>query len=934
MSSSDKQSQKSGVFIGARDLKEEVYKILPTFDLLVKQIEQLRIGAQESKNIRKDVNNTIGIFGARGTGKTSVLYTLINKLSPDVQDSDSIMAHHNIILPIIEPDLFGDNSKIMGSVVGLLKRAVEQQLKRIQQLNLRDLEGKEGFDEYFSKGIYKSNNPLQNSLNELIEYHMYTASEYRKLLIHTYDDLATHIRKSARLLTPDIEFKEKLHWLISSFIENQRALLHLSIRKSEEEPILFLFIDDIDLKMTRSKELVEAILQYANHPNIITVLSGDYYIMQESIMLGLIQDERLSQGNLSVHFKVNAEHSIKDRKQFLAHEYLKKIIPPARRHQLLKWNINTLPKFAFGKQSLMDVMDRLLGVKNVFSYTTDGSEERMPINNSYSIFDTTPRGIINVYYHIHEINERYPDFWQKHQGFSDEEKQNWFNTVKSLIDTILLSSTTLLAKQSDIINGFIQWGHDASSTILHYSKLEEVVALNKKEDNSAIIVLDFALLLPLVIIGEIIQQLLKEVRYDEAVRNFLQNKLLLNLLKMDNLDDINLVKLGRVAKAIVNFISFQNSLFFINQIEEHSNWLIESYNKANEESIYTNEIKDQWMLLQINKLLSNDKEPDLLTNLYYDAYVTSKSKRKNRYVHNVLQFLNNTSTRRKDFVYYQSMYEYPKGQGYWRKLTTMPQYNTDYVIELFINMIIQIQTRDSDDFNHSFKDLIVNENVRSNPAASRLRTVLNKLTHNQTDSGQFKPNQINIISRLISDFYKELFNGFKRAISNEGKLRILWRDSSIINLQLNVFDKGVDGSSGTNYSKVKQEFRQLLGDYTDYNTYRNCRLLLEDLSNNFKVWYGRKEAKELSADLQAQAYLDPAILLADELWVIKNLIHYLNKVNTSVFVDTEYEQVKMEMRVKLDEAFDQAKQLATGDLKMLGMELWEDEVSGEDDDAG
>jgi GTPase SAR1 family protein len=365
---------KSEVFIGARDLGQEVYKILPTFDLVIKQIEQIRAGIKNTNRdksqsvpafyYKKDVNNTIGIFGARGTGKTSVLYTLINKLNHQVSKTFPFLIHHNIMLQIIEPDHFGDNTSIMGSIVGLLKKAVEQQLEQIQKVSLQTWGEMESFKDYLSKGIYKSNNPLQNSLNEVIEYHMYTASEYRKLLIHTYDDLATHIKKSARLLTPDIEFKEKLHKLISCLVANQCALLQLQTDEVTLEPLVFLFVDDIDLKMTRSRELVEAILQYANHPNIVTVLSGDYDILHESIMLALIQDEQLHKSNLSVHFKVNAKESIKDRKQYLAHEYIKKIIPPARRHQLLQWNENTIPNFSFDNQTLMHQLNKLLGNKS------------------------------------------------------------------------------------------------------------------------------------------------------------------------------------------------------------------------------------------------------------------------------------------------------------------------------------------------------------------------------------------------------------------------------------------------------------------------------------------------------------------------------------------------------------------------------------------
>ena len=63
----------SKVSIGARNLGiEAVRKTLPTFDLLIKQIEQIRSSSLHVGNdseIQASPNNTIGIFGKRGTEK-------------------------------------------------------------------------------------------------------------------------------------------------------------------------------------------------------------------------------------------------------------------------------------------------------------------------------------------------------------------------------------------------------------------------------------------------------------------------------------------------------------------------------------------------------------------------------------------------------------------------------------------------------------------------------------------------------------------------------------------------------------------------------------------------------------------------------------------------------------------------------------------------
>jgi len=79
-----REDDDKSIFIGARPLsKEEVKSIVPTYDALCDRIEDIR---REAKNVdkkyittNKKYNNTLALFGNRGTGKTSTMYTLIEK---------------------------------------------------------------------------------------------------------------------------------------------------------------------------------------------------------------------------------------------------------------------------------------------------------------------------------------------------------------------------------------------------------------------------------------------------------------------------------------------------------------------------------------------------------------------------------------------------------------------------------------------------------------------------------------------------------------------------------------------------------------------------------------------------------------------------------------------------------------------------------------
>lgn len=124
------------VFIGARALSEDQIKlILPTYESLKKQIDEIRKAASNKEdNKYKQYNNTISIFGKRGTGKTSILFTILEQLSKQEEI--------NILLPKIEPDLYGDNTKILGAILGFLKLEVDKINNEILSIgNCNELEG-------------------------------------------------------------------------------------------------------------------------------------------------------------------------------------------------------------------------------------------------------------------------------------------------------------------------------------------------------------------------------------------------------------------------------------------------------------------------------------------------------------------------------------------------------------------------------------------------------------------------------------------------------------------------------------------------------------------------------------------------------------------------------------------------------------------------
>ncbi|MCK9860482.1 hypothetical protein [Paenibacillus sp. ATY16] len=720
----------------------------------------------------------------------------------------------------------------------------------------------------------------------------------------------------------------------------------INVGKKEREPILFLFIDDIDLKMIRSRELMEAILQYTNHPNVVTILSGDFDILLESITLALLQDEKLPLSNLDSNFRANERESIKERKQRLAHEYIKKIIPPARRHQLLQWNENTIPHFAFGDLTLISQLNKLFISKNLFGYRLDSSPALHPIVKSFSIFDRTPRGIVNVYYHIHEMNERYSDLWRADIELDEREKRERFTIVKSLVDTILLSSTQMAAVQRDILEKFIVWGQDSKNTFLDYSKVEAIadkevtdIILKEIQDGKISSKQENSLLFPLLIIGEMIQSLLSDVRFNETECRSQQLKGLREILQLNhdsNSKESRLNRYGRIVNEFFFYISFQNSLVLTDLLLDKKEWLVHPYKKEDRFTAWTEQL-DRWLLTQINQLITKGKEEKLLSNLYYHQYVRSKqldSSLKDAQL--ILNFLTQASESNGEYVYYKSLYEYPMTNGPWGRMQTL-LVSSRFAEELFLHLIVEVNKWNDIKFNEELLALQERNNSldrsrNKKNAARQLRGILSSVIKKQqmNEEVTYTPAQKNRVDKLIVLFYEALFARLREKLSIM-QLFVEWKEEDVVNKAIKYFkNSGQDGTSETNYKKTKNKLEDTINKQETYQQYNERRFLVKKLADNYSVWYGRQEAATLLQILSREAYMAPSNLEPDELWVLRHLDVYLKQVNEAAIIDENYERIKEEMRRKLKDGFIEAMELVTMDLNDFGMNLDEDEELNED----
>ncbi|THF79466.1 hypothetical protein [Cohnella fermenti] len=958
------------VIIGARALGEQVYKIMPTYDLLLEQLQEIRSAAADylsggqrgrEELSKQDFNNTLGIFGPRGTGKSSALYTLRVELAQDKS---------NILLPLIEPDNFGDNTKIIGSIVGLLCKEGNALLDRMRCMDLPRCDTSEAspLGSYFNNGTLKPNNPLKQIMDDTIEYHLYTERQYRDVLVQNYADLGTHIRKSERLLIPDIEFKKKLMALVDTIVDVQKSMVGKGNGSKRDMsatganppiPLIYIFIDDIDLKTSKTRELMDALLQYVNHPNIVTVLSGDYDILTESIILALLQDEPLRELGLGAYKSLKSENeensekalTILGRKSKLAHEYLKKTIPPARRHQLVKWNEQTIPGFAFGEETLLAQLVKLLGEWSIFSYMADvdhsdrtgkpGNTNKTvskPLTKSYIIFDERPRGIVNAYYHLNQL-------LKARQEGREIKPEHQFQLVKAFVDTLILSNSRLLPHQGFIYERFLLWGSEAGSSAIRYDTLDELKGNGELEKELA------SLRTALYVIGELIRSLLPGAAYDSPAYLKWRRSVVDELLKRP-------AELVDIADARIKELFLQRNqhadyrLFFLAEAlavladPEVSGLLVEFMSDS-----HVQWYKSQWeadnaqaqdeltirtihtLLLKEEKMRERGKSTNsLLDELYQQAYNGQADERSDlaNFSINLLEAL---CAETAEIVTAERQFK-PLLDTWDQELVSLqiknkwPEYMELQVKRsLFLNSLISIKKAAA----------IKYEFDKSAAHIGRMLTLINRERENE-EAGQPSnvPDAIYLtLENKMKDFAKTVKDKWLKP-----KAELEVELDQIEPRAIEAFRADPDGLSYTRYKETKGLVKRVLYPDGENKATRAtfasyCKMLrsVENLSQNNRVYYGRKQAAAFLPFLRNAAYFSTTTILKDEdKAAIQQYAKYVGANQIEMEQDA-YEGAKKYIKEKLEEAHEHFQMRTLEDIMEYNLNMTDLESDRPGDDS-
>ncbi|MGL5646331.1 MAG: hypothetical protein ACRDDY_00650 [Clostridium sp.] len=925
---------KEKIFIGARDLgAEQAKKILPTYDLVLKQIDEFEKAAINSKNEsgQKDFNNTISLWGPRGTGKTSILYTIHNELRKK--------GKKNIILNIVDPDNFSDLTRIIGVILGSFREWVNENIEKHISDNGFKYCNDDKFKDYFNNGRYIENsNPLKIKLDELLKVYCYIDEEYRKLLTQNFTNIERYKNEYRNLLSPDINFKKVFLEFIDKLVEVNNRINQID---ENHTTMIFITIDDADLKQEKCKEIIETIMKYICHKNIVCLISGDYEIFSDSVTLSLVGSELLKSQYANEDGFLNSGVSISKRKNYLSGEYLKKIIPPSFRHNLIKWDLESIPNFSFEVNemefTLVNGLKKLLnGENSIFSYQLDNGKIITP-RIAYSIFDNTPRGLINVFYALDKVNNKE------------------FKEIKAFIDTIVESASFLNKYKKEFLGECLIWGDSFENTRIDYNKFKKFEVVKEEnlrektlEEKRQIIKDNNKKNIIFFIILELVKKINKEIKFDKIDYIEVKEKILYLIINNKEKNEIEI----DANLSDYNQSDFKKSLYYLDDLilkldleivfvllEKLTEIRGFSFDKLNND-----EMKKE-IYVAINDFIGINNENKIEESTFLiDVIAKNKNSGNLKRYEKFIEFMDNISIK-------SSRYD---------NLDKLLNEKIGWVTKLVQNSKIELICKAP---IYNLIERIRNEKIVYEeipkikevfPKAEKYRLVLEKIKNKKDFDEKEKSYIKKIIGKLsgnseikIESLIESVF--FKVSNDNTIGFKINIKE---IQEEIDKFINNQNHGTKSKFKSIQEEFQREGLSKKNNITYAEYNNIFNKLDKiNSRVWYGRTERFELEVAIINKAILskESIIYIYVEIWkkindekiiseknmiinnsdvlinyikyIINLEIEFMERFNSDIIVEKNLDNLR-ESYIKLfDNCYKKAMNMEKGNLEVLGLEF-------------
>ena len=307
-------------------------------------------------------DNIYSIFGKRGSGKTSAIFTL-KKIIEEKNGFD-------LVLPIIVHEMIPEHCDIMSWILTTLDQTIEQLEKEIQ-FNTEERENQD----YFKDCHFKRNgNKLRKEyegLKELCFSREYQSKRTSYLEYIGNENISTQ---------NSYDFAKQLTDFWGTLIE---AICSSKPEYKDKMPLIYIMFDDVDLAPMRITETISLVNKYLAHPNVVVIMTADEELLDRVVELDF---RRKLYGIYNLYpnmhhytrmiFSGNEERISKklDENDYIINEtaalYEKKVLPTSCRYYLENFDscikrseflICEDKKVTTIKDSLIRMIDQLLG---------------------------------------------------------------------------------------------------------------------------------------------------------------------------------------------------------------------------------------------------------------------------------------------------------------------------------------------------------------------------------------------------------------------------------------------------------------------------------------------------------------------------------------------------------------------------------------------
>lgn len=499
--------------LGAKYLDDiQLEGCFPDWKALLTRIEEQRQIAEltgndcyqaEDGHFPQTYDNLFAVLGGRGSGKSSVILTLREKMKyPENQD---------ILLPIITPEIIsGKECSILGWIMSAADSVVSDLEKRINKLHQKMSNCTTVWDQelndFFKDCRFRKDNSLRRQYEELFEKTIASSGRI-DLSLYSVEDAADYrtaqSRKQYKLIQDLNSFWNHLSEVWHKTYLQEVLLNHGNIDEKEinKRPLIILIFDDIDLVPERSMELLNTTFQYFTNPNIVIILTAAEKVLKEVIHLKMFERmvgseaKSLLMGAVPWTYKgIEAKNQGLNSFELnpidkMAREFYDKVIPPSSRYHLRRYeSINEKEAYAYSSSGqsfevtqagkrvsipidkfLINQVDRLILAysrsKNVkYNFLLGGKEQQIFQKAYLLIFGEKNRNIANGCLEIINTFDRLERCKQYKSGKHEET----LLTLRHLAKALLLANP-VLEEYADKVNSFLYSAPDRIGTYVDYN---------------------------------------------------------------------------------------------------------------------------------------------------------------------------------------------------------------------------------------------------------------------------------------------------------------------------------------------------------------------------------------------------------------------------------------------------------------------------------